>query len=1254
MGRFVIAAGVCIIVGILFADVPEEQGDPRQLYSAWTTKPPKINGCITDRTNDKGSAAPGTDNDEWDDAYARIVTLNDGSTVLLLLKNDANYLYVAVVYTLASNNSANNRVTLYFDQGVGGGENDDQLTANNENMVSSNRASAASHDPWDRYWDGSSWVNDSSGVDFDVYEGYYNDVYQWEFAIPLNNGNADDLNVNGGSSTDAGDEVGFLLEIFKNGIGTFYWADTNMDPNDSTSGKGWGEIRLGKPRKFMKIAATYAANGDPIIDGSISEDAYRGCYQRDIVLTNYKGATIPARIYALHNPTSDRIYIAVKVFDSTQNNADYCQVYFEQKNPGPTSSRDYILDDNYENAMRVDGAGNVTDYFFDDQGGGVPGAWLDDSTVGDPVNGIAAASYATAEKCWHFEFRIPQNAGQYDLDQLNDDALIGFLIRYYDADKPAGENDFWWDLTVNTDVEYFDNISDTNFAIGWASLQLGAPYLQVVHPEDGATVEGTYPVDAWAAAASGSIVSVEYQVEGTTTWVPLTRVASTSYWAADWDTTAVPDGTRELRVRATDSNGLQTTQIISVTVSNVAATAAPTVIVTAPSPASVVDGEVTITFNIDPESGLSITDVEISIDGAAWTDVTNMPTSGGNWDDGYHRWDTTALPNGSHIFRVRAQDSNGRWGYSKVHLVVVSNNVVVTITSPAAGSVVNGSVTVQFDVTVEANETVSTTQISIDGGSWGAVTTPPPASGGNGSHIWDTLPCENGSHTIQVRAQDSHGRWGYSQVLLVIVDNSGPVVIDLRVHYPLGRSWACCGDYVLITARILSHGASLDPTTVVADTTAIDGVTHTMVDDGTDGDEVAGDGVFTCRVRVGVTGDERVAFAVSAKDTLGNAGPPARGWIDVRNRIRARGGGCLLMNGAGPTEPKDFAGWLLPFVLLLLITTVNKWREVVVRLARVVPAAASVVALFVPFCFAGICYAENRAIDELSAKRQVESLLSSPIMMKTNDFLHALLFVPPLETPRTLLRGSLLLRVGTRYSRTTLSDEDGTSSVNTKAGFNESYLYLAYGLLPRVELRGMFTYSAWSGSLELIDDGQGIFKAGEIGGGPGSSWVALKYLAYTSADETFSIAAAGGVKLPNGSRVDYLTTGAPDFSAWFLIAKEFSRRFRLFGELGFTVVGRPKVFRKEAEFNLRHFATFAVGVSYLLKRRRHALLGQIQGNTNAIGLSLAGCKAPPVSILIGARHQVSKAIVLEGGVGAGLTDAASDWFFSFALVVVGL
>ena len=137
--------------GDAIAHVPEGTGDTLQLYSSWTNTPPRINGCVTDRTNPVGFVSQGTDNDEWDDAYVRVVPLSDGSTATIFLMNDATNLYIAVVYTLAGDNGNPNRVTLYFDHGVGGGEHDDALTVDNENMVSSNRRGAACV-PYDRYW----------------------------------------------------------------------------------------------------------------------------------------------------------------------------------------------------------------------------------------------------------------------------------------------------------------------------------------------------------------------------------------------------------------------------------------------------------------------------------------------------------------------------------------------------------------------------------------------------------------------------------------------------------------------------------------------------------------------------------------------------------------------------------------------------------------------------------------------------------------------------------------------------------------------------------------------------------------------------------------------------------------------------------------------------------------------------------------------------------------------------------------------
>jgi hypothetical protein len=82
----------------------------------------------------------------------------------------------------------------------------------------------------------------------------------------------------------------------------------------------------------------------------------------------------------------------------------------------------------------------------------------------------------------------------------------------------------------------------------------------------------------------------------------------------------------------------------------------------------------------------------------------------------------------------------------------------VSITSPANGATVSGSVTVT--VSASDNVGVTSTGISIDGG---AYTT---------SLTWATTSVADGSHTIQARALDAAGNIGYSSTITVTVKNT--------------------------------------------------------------------------------------------------------------------------------------------------------------------------------------------------------------------------------------------------------------------------------------------------------------------------------------------------------------------------------------------------------------------------------------------------------------------------------------------------
>jgi glucose/arabinose dehydrogenase/chitodextrinase len=91
-----------------------------------------------------------------------------------------------------------------------------------------------------------------------------------------------------------------------------------------------------------------------------------------------------------------------------------------------------------------------------------------------------------------------------------------------------------------------------------------------------------------------------------------------------------------------------------------------------------------------------------------------------------------------------------------------------SITAPAAGSVVSGSVTVS--ATATDNVGVAGVQFLLDGAALGSEDTTAPYS-----MTWDTTTVSNGVHTLQARARDTAGNLGTSSSsVTVTVNNSAP------------------------------------------------------------------------------------------------------------------------------------------------------------------------------------------------------------------------------------------------------------------------------------------------------------------------------------------------------------------------------------------------------------------------------------------------------------------------------------------------
>src|SRR5258708_25992250 len=96
-------------------------------------------------------------------------------------------------------------------------------------------------------------------------------------------------------------------------------------------------------------------------------------------------------------------------------------------------------------------------------------------------------------------------------------------------------------------------------------------------------------------------------------------------------------------------------------------------------------------------------------------------------------------------------------------------SLVVTITSPASGSTVAGTIPVRASVGITGALVVEGVQFKLDGANLGAEDTNAPYS-----ISWDTTTASNGSHTLVAVARDQLGFEYTSAPVAVTVSNAAP------------------------------------------------------------------------------------------------------------------------------------------------------------------------------------------------------------------------------------------------------------------------------------------------------------------------------------------------------------------------------------------------------------------------------------------------------------------------------------------------
>lgn len=286
---------------------------------------------------------------------------------------------------------------------------------------------------------------------------------------------------------------------------------------------------------------------------------------------------------------------------------------------------------------------------------------------------------------------------------------------------------------------------------------VNAPVVTITAPTAAATLSGTASVSATVTAdASTTVSKADLLVDNV-----LVSSVTTAPYTWSLNTISYANGAHTLTVNGYDAGGRMGTSQVSVTISN--AFAAPTVVITAPAANATVTGTLTVTATATPDTGRTISKVQLTVEGALVGTVTAAPYT---WS-----WNSNLVANAAHTLVATATDDLGQTGTAQVS-VTVSNAPtppILTITAPANLRTVAGTISVTASITPTGGKTITSASASVDSTSLGTNTVAP--------FTWqlNTYTLSRGSHAINVTATDSGGLTSTAKVT-IDVNNDAPAI----------------------------------------------------------------------------------------------------------------------------------------------------------------------------------------------------------------------------------------------------------------------------------------------------------------------------------------------------------------------------------------------------------------------------------------------------------------------------------------------
>jgi len=251
-----------------------------------------------------------------------------------------------------------------------------------------------------------------------------------------------------------------------------------------------------------------------------------------------------------------------------------------------------------------------------------------------------------------------------------------------------------------------------------------------------------------------------------------------------------------------------------------------------------------------PSTGLSVTADLTSIGGGAaqqfFDDGSNGDVTAGDNMFSYSAAVALATTPGAKILPATITDAQGRSGSANISLTVLTPTALSATASASPDSGIVGSASL-FSVTVTAGTDPASTGITVaaDLTDFGGAAAQAFTDNGGGSFSFNAIvqaSAATGLHVIPVSITDAQGRTASTSIAFNVIASGALSGVGLAIPNSVGLA----GSTTLLVS--VTPGTDPDSTgiTVVVDLSSIGGsATQTFYDDGSNGDQTAGDNIFT-------------------------------------------------------------------------------------------------------------------------------------------------------------------------------------------------------------------------------------------------------------------------------------------------------------------------------------------------------------------------------------------------------------------------